>query len=455
MNPTLLDKYNVPVPRYTSYPPANHFHGGFAGEPFAQELVRSNTLSPEHLSFYIHLPFCHQLCYYCGCNSFSMVSRAHLERYVAALHSEIDRVVEQLDRGRKIAQIHYGGGSPTSLPTSQLKALNDHLFSAFETIDRPEIAIECHPAYLRERDWLALTEAGFNRFSIGVQDFDTKVLEGVNRRPSLLPLEEIFALLRGAGARINLDFIYGLPRQSVASFEQSIRTAIALHPDRLVLFSYAHVPWVNENQRKLEALGLPSTELKQSLFAVGQELLFEAGYKAIGMDHFVVSTDELYQAKLTHQLHRNFQGYNTRRTTGQVYAFGASAISQLTTCYTQNEKDPLCYVEAIERGEWATVRGYLLSSREQIIREVIETLMCNNRIHWGELAERLSLSVEALQEAVSYSEAKMEEFQNDGLLSFDSSGFEMSPQGEIFVRNVASSFDPLMQSNPQNFSKPI
>lgn len=183
----LLQKYNVPVPRYTSYPPANYFTDTFTNTDYEAAIEASNTASPGHISFYVHIPFCRHLCHYCGCNSFAMMNRSVVERYIEALHVEIDKVKERLAPGRKISQIHYGGGSPTAMPVYVLKELNEHLLAGFETIDQPEIAVECHPGYLDEEYWQYLTEAGFNRFSLGVQDFNEKVLKTVNRRPALLP----------------------------------------------------------------------------------------------------------------------------------------------------------------------------------------------------------------------------------------------------------------------------
>ena len=265
IDPALLQKYNVPVPRYTSYPPANYFSEAFTAKDYEEALSQSNATTPGHLSFYIHIPYCRQLCNYCGCNSFAMTTEAQTNRYLSALHKEIDTVIRRLSPDRRIAQIHYGGGTPTILPIYLLKELNDRLLSAFSCIEKPEIAIECHPGYLEEKDWLLLSEAGFNRVSIGIQDFNEKVLKAVNRRPSLLPIDTIFRILREKKINVNLDFIYGLPFQTEESFAEIIRQAIELQPDRLVTFSYAHVPWVNKRQTLLESLGLPSSDEKSRM----------------------------------------------------------------------------------------------------------------------------------------------------------------------------------------------
>lgn len=222
-----------------------------------------------------------------------------IESYVEALHQEIDLILPLLDKDRSIAQIHYGGGSPTAIPVALIKELNAHLLSSFPAIDRPEIAIECHPGYLSEKDWLQLTECGFNRLSIGVQDFNIEVLKTVNRRPSLLPMEDIFILLREKGISINLDFLYGLPKQTVENFTRNIEQAILLSPDRLVMFSYAHVPWINKRQLLLEKSGLPDNHEKRTMFDTAAGLLHKSGYQSIGMDHFVRPNDELSIAMQT------------------------------------------------------------------------------------------------------------------------------------------------------------
>ena len=451
----LLQKYNVPVPRYTSYPPANYFTDTFTNTAYEAAIEASNTASPGHISFYVHIPFCRHLCHYCGCNSFAMMNRSVVERYIEALHVEIDKVKERLAPGRKISQIHYGGGSPTAMPVYILKELNDHLLAGFETIDQPEIAVECHPGYLDEEYWQYLTEAGFNRFSLGVQDFNEQVLKTVNRRKALLPVEMIFRILRSKGARINMDFIYGLPFQTAESFSETITRAAVLRPDRLVTFSYAHVPWVNKQQLILEKAGLPAGEEKSRMYGSAKEILHAAGYKTIGLDHFVLESDELYAALENGRLHRNFQGYCTRRTTGQVYAFGVTGISQLNSAYTQNDKDINRYIERIENGTFAISKGYTLNHDEQITREVIETLMCNYSLDWPELAARLSLPVDEVKAATAYDENRLRAFAADGLIEYDSDHIRITPEGALFVRNVAASLDKLMLHSDKTFSKPV
>jgi oxygen-independent coproporphyrinogen-3 oxidase len=450
----LLHKYNLPLPRYTSYPPANCFTEAFTAQAYDAALEASNATAPDLLSFYIHLPFCRHLCHYCGCNAFAL-KPGQAGRYVAALHREMDRMIARIDPHRRIAQIHYGGGTPTLLPVHVLRELNAHLLEAFPVIEEPEIAIECHPGYLTETDWLLLAEAGFNRFSLGIQDFDEDVLKAVNRRPSLVPLEVIFGLLRRNHAGINLDFLYGLPRQTGASFTQALLRAVELQPDRLVTFSYAHLPHLHRRQLVLEKQGLPTPDEKRRMYDGGRAVLLRAGYKAIGMDHFVRESDELYAALQNRLLHRNFQGYCTRRTTGQVYAFGATAISQLAGAYAQNSKEVEDYMTRIETG-WATVRGYRLDSDERIAREVIESLLCNFQLDWAELSARLSLPVSRIRQATAYDPERLRAFAEDGIVTFDEHQIRITDRGALFVRNVAASLDRrMLHPSGKIFSKPI
>lgn len=451
----IIDKYNVSVPRYTSYPPANFF-GEMTGNDYLAAVDKSNSQGSSTLSFYIHMPFCRRLCHYCGCNSYIMPKDASvISSYLKAVHNEIDIVTQHIDKSRKISQIHFGGGSPTAMPVEALKDINEHLLGLFSTIDRPEIAVECHPGYLSADDWQALTQSHFNRFSLGVQDLHDDVLKTVGRTPSALPLSEIMAILRDAKATVNMDFLFGLPYQSEDSFADNIRQAIMLHPDRLVTFSYGHVPWVFKRQLILEKHGLPAPELKQKMYDRAASLLHDAGYMSIGLDHFVLPDDELYIALRNGLLYRNFQGYCTRRTTGQVYAFGATGISQLDTFYAQNTKDINEYIDLSLKGLLTTRKGYSLSQQQRIAKEVIERLMCNYRIQWHELADTLSISVDSLKAAIHYDEQQLNEMASDGLFTLSAQGITMTDDGHPFVRNVAAALDPLMQNTTKQFSKPI
>ncbi|MDU1903552.1 MAG: oxygen-independent coproporphyrinogen III oxidase [Dysgonomonas sp.] len=453
MNQDILTKYNVAVPRYTSYPPANFFTDSFTRQSYRNAIADSNVMAPQHISFYVHIPFCFKLCHYCGCNALLLDNKETVASYLNALKQEIRLILPLLKKNRKVSQIHFGGGSPTAQPVSFLKEINEMLLSEFSTIENPEIAIECHPGYLDEQYWNDLADAGFNRVSIGLQDFNDDVLKTVNRKPSRLPIEDIVKILRERNISVNMDFIYGLPLQTPESFGDTISRAISMKPDRLVTFSYAHVPWVNPSQLKLEEAGLPSPQNKNKLYETAKNLLTQAGYKTIGLDHFVRPEDELYIAQQEKTLHRNFQGYCTRRTTGQVYAFGTTGISQLATAYSQNTKDIKTYVDTLQNKRLPVLKGYILSEEEQIAREVINSLMCNYEINWKELADHLKTDIDKIKSAINYNEKALNEFVEDGLIEYDNNHISMLPEATPFVRNIAASLDKLMIDTDKRFSK--
>lgn len=455
MNKELISKYSIPVPRYTSYPPANFFTENFPEDDCRNAILHSNHQQPSHISVYIHIPFCMRLCYYCGCNAMIMQKKEVVADYIAALKKEMRMVFGMLSHKRKISQIHYGGGTPTAIPVEVIRELNQMIFSEFECIEQPEIAIECHAGYMDEVYWRNMLDTGFNRVSLGVQDFNLDVLKASNRKAPLLPVEEILAILRDRRVAVNLDFIYGLPLQTEKSFSETIRRAAALRPDRLVTFSYAHVPWVNPLMKKLEAVGLPDAQGKTALFEAAKAILNEAGYESLGLDHFVLPNDELAVASRNKTLKRNFQGYCTGRTTGQVYAFGVTGISQLTTAYLQNEKILDRYIARVNRNELPVVRGYQLDRNEQIAREVISELMCNYELRWNDLAANLSISVDEVKAVLNYDEARLLEFAVDGLIDFSPEKISMTSGATPFVRNVAASLDKLMVNTDKRFSKSV
>ena len=453
MKEHLLKKYSIPVPRYTSYPPANFFNESFTAQTYRDAIVASNKQEPDYISIYIHIPFCFQMCYYCGCNAILQENKSVVEAYLNAIKKELRLVLPLLSKNRKISQIHYGGGTPTSQPVSVLKELNNLILSEFDCIDNQEIAIECHPGYMNEDYWRALPESGFNRISIGVQDLNESVLDAVHRKKSRMPVADIVSILKAQNIAVNLDFIYGLPLQTVETYAETIRRAIAMQPDRVVTFSYAHVPWVNPLQQKLESIGLPAPEEKSRIFQTASQLLKEAGYQSIGLDHFVLPEDELYVALKEKSLHRNFQGYCTRRTTGQVYAFGVTGISQLANSYSQNVKDIPTYIQQIDKGQLPVLKGYTLNRTERITREVISTLMCNYIIKWNEIADMLSVGVNEVKQVLNYDEKMLSGFAEDGIIEFDADFIRVLPDAAPFVRNVAASLDKLMQDSDKRFSK--
>lgn len=456
MDREIIAKYNVPVPRYTSYPPANFFHSGFSHDEYVRAVVESNHTQPENISVYIHIPFCPRLCHYCGCNSLIMQKKEGVDAYIEALKEEMKQTFRLIDKKRKVSQIHYGGGTPSILPGKVLKEINQSILTTFEATDNIEIAIECHPGYLDRDGWMGIIEAGFNRVSIGIQDFNEEVLKSVNRKASLLPVETIMEQLRGHSIVINLDFIYGLPRQTASMFEENMRRVVELSPDRVVTFSYAHVPWVNPSMKILEEKGLPAQEEKQAMFSTIRQIMKEGGYCAIGMDHFVKPTDTLYTSFLEKSLHRNFQGYCTRKTTGQVYAFGVSAITQLSGAYAQNTKSVDKYIKHIEQGVSAVEKGYELTFEQQVTRDLIELLMCNESLLWAELASKYNTTTEQIHSWIHIPHERLKEMEGDGLITVTTEGIAATAEGKQFIRNIAALFDPLLNNEiSQRFSKPI
>jgi len=376
--------------------------------------------------------------------------------YVEAVKKEILMVKKHLDLKRKVCQIHWGGGTPNSLPVEMMEDIMNVIHSNFSFTEKPEIAMECHPAMLDENYIESLVESGFNRLSLGIQDFNLKVLENVNRDPSVIPVEELVQMIRSHGnIGVNLDFIYGLPFQDVKSFSETIEKAVTISPDRLVTFSYAHVPWIKKAQKILEVRGLPQANEKLAMFEAANQILTQNGYKAIGLDHYAKANDELNIALENRMLHRNFQGYCTRETTGQVYAFGATGISQLESAYAQNAKDTNQYVAQIESGNFYIEKGYNLSKTEKIIKHVINEIMCNYYLSWSEASKKFQVSEKEIKATVELEESRLQDFAADGLLEFNSNEITVTKTGRFFVRNIAASFDPSLKNAVQKFSKSL
>lgn len=453
----LIKKYNNPVPRYTSYPPANYFSEDFSQEDYIQAIEQSNTKEPENISIYIHIPFCTRLCHYCGCNALKLAKPEIMKSYLEALYKEIEIIAEKIDKTRKLSQIHYGGGTPNSIPVENIKKINQLLFSKFHTIEKPEIAIELNPSNLEYADIDVLLDAGFNRFSFGIQDFDENVLKNVNRKPSKYPVANLMEYIRTKSSEslINLDFIYGLPGQSVESFVNSLKIASRLKADRIVTFSYAHVPWMNKSMLILEKKGLPEQEDKLNMYFNAREYLNKNGYYSIGFDHYVLENDELYKALKNNQLHRNFQGYCTRRTTGQVYAFGLSAISQLESVYSQNEKSLQKYIDSIKKNKIPVIKGYSLSNDEIIIRDIITDLLSNNYLDFNMISKNLNITKNELYQKLKIDFSQIKEFEKDEILNFESDVLKITETGTLFVRNVAAAIDPAYETREKKYSRSV
>ncbi len=451
-----LEKYNRPGPRYTSYPPATAFDESFTFRDYEEAVEESNLHFPQNISLYIHIPFCPQHCYYCGCNTCIGANAKSINRYLDCLKQEIVNVSKLLSPKRQVTQIHWGGGTPNAIAMSSIQEIMALLRDKFCIAEKCEIAIECAPAYLGESQVKALAEAGFNRISLGIQDFHDDVLNAVNRKPSRLPLDELVQLIRDKGFEsINFDLIYGLPLQTVASFKENIAKAIVLRPDRLATFSYAHVPWAMPHQQELEKFTLPTAQEKMQMLLTALNDLSEAGYCSIGMDHYALPGDPLAIAQKEYRLHRNFQGYCTADSTGQVYAFGASAISQMYQAYSQNFRDVEHYCDSIEGSGFATFRGYTLNQNEIVCRRVINEIMCNGLADFQQIAEEFDSIPDEILDICGFKQEKIEEFTEDELLDFSGYILRVTPRGMLVVRNIAMAFDPELKIGKNQFSKTV
>ncbi|MFC2137872.1 oxygen-independent coproporphyrinogen III oxidase [Bacteroidota bacterium] len=456
MSIQLLRKYNKPGPRYTSYPPATFFHPEFSKDDYIKHISNSNKEESQNISLYVHIPFCPRLCHFCGCNTSAYKSQDFVKRYIQAIKTEIQSVSKYIDKNRKVTQIHWGGGTPNSISLDLVEEVMNEFSGIYNYSNDAEIAMECNPAYLEFKDIDRLYEMGFNRLSLGIQDFNEYILNNVNRAPSKHPVEELVKHMRKNGfAGVNIDLIYGLPGQNADNFKESIDKVIEISPDRLVTFSYAHVPWVKNAQKHLEKIGLPSPEEKLDMFDMAYKKLLERGYISIGMDHYAKPDDELAIALKNNKLHRNFQGYCTKKTTGQVYGFGATSISQLWGAYSQNYKEINKYIESIEKTGFAVERGYELSKEDQVRREVINEIMCNGHLNFNEIAKTFHITIEELKNIVGYNEANLKEFEEDSLLTIENDIIRLNSQGFFVVRNIAMKFDPLLENKKAQYSKTI
>ncbi len=452
-----LDKHNVSGPRYTSYPPANFFHTKFTSKDYIEQLIASNDQQPENISLYIHIPFCPQRCHFCGCNTETGQKKSVLERYIQAVKQEIRNVSSHLNvTTRKVTQIHWGGGTPNAIAMHYIEDIMNLIKERFIIDPHAEIAIECSPAYLEFAHIDQMAAMGFNRMSLGIQDFREDVLKVVNRQAPKHPVKEIVDYLRSKGfSGINLDFIYGLPLQTLESVSDTIAKAIEIKPDRIVTFSYAHVPWVKEEQLKLEKIGLPQPKDKMQMLIQNIKQLQDAGYVAIGIDHFAHPDDQLTKAFMSNRLHRNFQGYCTLETTGQVYAFGSSSISQLWGAYAQNHKNINNYMDAIASTGFAIERGYTMTLGQQVVRSVINSIMCNGLLLFEEIAAQFAMSVAEIKEIVQYDASKLADFEKDNLISISAEGIKISNSGRMIARNIAMAFDPDLKQGDTIYSKTV
>jgi len=449
----LIQKYNIAGPRYTSYPPATKFTESLSWPDLAERILENNRTERD-LSLYFHIPFCETLCWYCGCTTVITQNHSHGQTYIDYLEKEMAQMATLINPRRKVVQLHWGGGSPTFLTPDEIRRLGEIIRRHFQFSENIEAGVEIDPRRLTRAHIVALRDAGFNRASLGVQDFDAQVQEAVHRIQPQAMTEEVLGWVRELGfSSINFDLIYGLPHQTVDSFNRTLDIVLSLKPDRLAVFSYAHVPWVKPAQKILEQKILPSPEVKlQLLKTVIERLTAEERYVYIGMDHFARPGDELAIAQRRKELQRNFQGYSTRGG-ADIYSFGMSAISQIPEAYWQNEKELPKYYGALEAGRNPLARGYLVSDEDKARRDTIMRVMCDLSLDYAAMSQRLGFNF------ASHFERELDSlsaFEADGLVKRSPSGLTVTDTGRLFIRNIAMCFDnTLAPANERKHSRTI
>jgi oxygen-independent coproporphyrinogen-3 oxidase len=432
----LLEKYCKPGPRYTSYPPAPHFHTGFADADWRAELEATRNSSRD-LSLYVHIPFCDTLCWYCGCNMVATRDYGRAQRYLDLLFKEIDRVTDLVSPHRMVKQLHWGGGTPTFLRTEDMERLFGHLLSSFGLADHAEIGCEADPRELTREHVLTLKKLGFNRISLGVQDLDERVQQAVNRVQPEPLIREAYRWMRESGFEsINLDLMIGLPHQTVASFSKTLDAIIDMRPDRLAVFTYAHVPWMKRHQKLIQESDLPDFRTRIALQELILDRLTGAGYVYIGMDHYALPGDELVVAQRNKTLYRNFQGYTTHKNC-DILAFGASAISQTDEVYVQNLKKLSEYRDRILAGRLATERGLRITREDKLRREAIIRLMCDLELDAAAFGRKWNVDFDAHFGC----RQELQAMAADGLLVLEGDLIRITETGRLFLRNIAMLFD--------------
>ena len=452
--PELLQRFDISGPRYTSYPTADRMHTGFGPKDYSEELRRRGERPDEPVSLYFHVPFCETLCYYCGCNKIQTKNHGRSAPYLDSVEQELRLVSGLLDARLPVTQLHWGGGTPTFLSDDEAARLMDMTHAHFALQSGGEFSIEIDPRKVGARRVEHLARLGFNRMSVGVQDFAPEVQQAVNRIQSVEETREVIDAARGCGfASVSVDLIYGLPLQNVASFGRTLEQVIALSPDRIALYSYAHLPHVFKPQRRINADDLPSPDVKLKLLGMAIAALEEAGYVYIGMDHFAKPDDELARAQREGQLHRNFQGYSTHADI-DLLAFGVSGISNVDGCYAQNAKTIDEYTEMLAFGKLPIARGVRLTPEDRLRRTAIQRLMCDFRLDLQALGDEFSVDPSATFGADLQ---RLAPLQDAGLVERAGSGgmtVQVTPQGRLLVRVVAMQFDAYLHQPREQLLQP-
>ena len=439
----LLRKYDRPGPRYTSYPTAPVFTPSFGAKEYREEIERTNSPDANSdLSLYFHFPFCDTLCYFCGCTMLVTHSRDRIREYNGYLKKEIEMVAPLLSRTRKVSQLHWGGGTPSYLDPDEILDIGLFIRNHFPYADDIEAGVEIDPRGLTFEHVKALRESGFNRISMGVQDFDPRVQEAVNRiQPESITRDAVTWSRKLGFKSINLDLIYGLPHQTLSSFAKTVDTIIDISPDRLAVFNYAHVPWLKPHQRLIHQEELPAPELKLQIFKMTIEKLLDAGYWNIGMDHFAKRTDEMAIAQKNKTLYRNFQGYSTKAGC-DLYGFGMSAIGHFQETYQQNKKTLPEYYKTLAANSFTTNVGYRMTRDDQIRKTVIIRLMCDMELNKRTIEQQFAINFDTY-----FADAlrKLEAFTADGLVTLKKETITVNGLGRLIIRNIAMCFDAYLE----------
>ena len=451
----LIVRYGGRGPRYTSYPTALQFTDALTESDYRSKARESNA-SGLPLSLYIHIPFCHSLCYYCGCNKIVTRNEQRVARYMEMLYKEIAMQAELFDHSRKVEQLHFGGGTPTYLDKEQLGALMDHLRASFnfDESDEREFSIEVDPRTVDAERIQELWDLGFNRLSLGVQDFNEDVQKAVNRMQSPQEVQALMDAARAAGfGSISFDLIYGLPHQTVESFDATLDVVLAMKPDRLAVYNYAHLPQRFKGQRMINADDIPPPATKLDLLHHTIDKLCGKGYIYIGMDHFALPEDELVRARENGTLQRNFQGYSTHRQCDLI-ALGVSGIGGIGNMFAQNSVSTIDYENMIESGHLPIVKGLLVDDDDLVRAAVIQDLMCFDSLSYDDFSVKHGVD---FRDYFANEIEKLEVLEKDGLIKLSDAGIEITPSGRLLLRNIAMTFDRYidLEENDSRFSKAI
>ena len=439
----LIKKYDKPGPRYTSYPPAPAFTSEFTADDFLESLKENNV--PEsrgEISLYYHIPFCDTLCYFCGCNMLITHSRERIAEYLTYLKKEMNLSSPYFNKDRRIGQLHWGGGTPSYLTPEEIRSLAGSIKEHFTLSSEVESSVEIDPRGLTFEHMKAFRESGFNRISMGVQDFEPKVQEAVNRvQPEEITRDAVEWSRKLGFKSINLDMIYGLPYQTLKSFEDALRKIIDISPERIAVFNFAHVPWLKSHQKLIDKNTLPNPEMKLEILKMTIELLTSSGYIYIGMDHFAKPDDELAVAQKQKTLYRNFQGYSTH-SGADLYAFGNSGISQFNHVYAQNYKSLRDYYAALDANRFPTVLGYKMTEDDIVRQHVIMRLMCDMELDKREVEKKFDIDFDSYFASAF---PKLDGFVQDDLLKLTDDEIIVKGIGRLVIRNIAMAFDAYLE----------